>query len=343
MLRLSFVSGGFLAATLLVSVPSVHAATAKAAPDAKPPLGLPEVPTPIDNAQSPEKVALGHQLFWDGRLSKSGQTSCHSCHLPDKGWADGQKFSKKDDGTLNTRHTPTMLNAAYNTSFYWDGRAATLEKQIGAAWRGQMGLKDDAGAALTAQKLGEIVGYKAQFEKVFGEAPTADNVAKALASYVRTLVSGNSRYDRAEAGDAKAYTAAQKRGAELFKTKAKCSLCHAGFAFTAWEFKNIGIGMDQPTPDPGRGKIDAANPAMKGAFKVPSLRDVSRSGPYMHDGRFATLGEVVDYFAKPIENPGLDEKVKGGVTLTAAEKKDLIEFLKALDGTLPDPKPPKLP
>ncbi len=325
---------------MLLCGPSAGISLAAAA---KLPLGLPEIPTPADNAQTPEKVALGHQLFWDGRLSKSGQTSCHSCHLPDKGWADGQKLSKKDDGSMNTRNTPTVLNVAYNTAYYWDGRAATLEKQIAAAWRGQMGLKDDAGAGEAAKRLAEIPGYKSQFEKVFGEGPTPDNVVKALASYTRTLVTGGSRYDKAEAGDAKAYTAAQKRGAELFKNKAKCSLCHAGFALTAWEFKNIGIGMDQPTPDPGRGKVDAANPAMKGAFKVPSLRAVSKSGPYMHDGRFATLAEVVDYFDKPFDNPGLDEKIKGGIQLTAAEKKDLIEFLKALDGTMPDPKAPKLP
>jgi cytochrome c peroxidase len=307
------------------------------------PLGLPEIPAPPDNPLTADKIALGKQLFYDGRLSKSGKTSCLTCHLPEKGWADGLKVSKKDDGTLNTRHTPTLLNTAYNTSFYWDGRAPTLEKQIAAAWRGQMGLKDDAGAAEAAKTIGGIKGYAEAFQKVFGEAPSPDNIVKALAAFTRTIVSGASKLDRFEAGDQKALSAAEKRGLELFRGKAKCSLCHAGALLTAWEFKNIGIGMNQPNPDPGRGKIEATNPAMTGAFKVPSLRSVSKHPPYMHDGSLATLAAVVDYFEKPVESPHLDEKIKGGMPLTPAEKKDLLAFLKALDGTQPDAKRPKLP
>jgi cytochrome c peroxidase len=326
------------------SVPVVLASVpALAKPKANPLLGLPEVPTPADNAQSPEKIALGRQLFWDPRLSQSGKMACLTCHQPVKGWADGEKLSKKDDGSMNTRHTPTLLNAAFGTTFYWDGRAPTLEKQIAAAWRGQMGLKDDAGAAKIAERIAVIPIYEHQFQKAFAEAPNPGNIEKALASFVRTLVSGNSRYDRFEAGDTKAYNAAQRRGAELFKNKAKCSLCHAGALLTAYEFKNIGVGMDAAQPDPGRGKVEPNNPAMKGAFRVPTLRNVTKHPPYMHDGRFASLGDVVDYFERPTENPALDEKIKGGVQLTPAEKKDLIEFLRALDGSDPDPRPPKLP
>ena len=220
------------------------------APAAKenPTLGLPELTPPADNPQTPEKIELGHQLFWDARLSKSGKMSCHTCHLPDKGLADGQKLSTKDDGKVNTPTRRRSTTSAYQPYFYWDGRSPTLEKQIAAAWKGQMGLGDDATAAATAKTIGEIPGYKAQYTKVFAADATPDTVVKALAAYVRTLNSGNSAYDRAEAGDAKAYTPAQKRGFELYKGKAKCSLCHAGFALTAWEFKNIGIGMDKPTP-----------------------------------------------------------------------------------------------
>ncbi len=310
-----------------------------------PTLGLPELPAPPDNPGTPEKIALGHQLFWDGRLSKSGKTSCFTCHQPKKGWADGEKLSKKDDGSMNTRHTPTLLNAAYGTSFYWDGRSPTLEKQIGAAWRGQMGPKDDTGAADVAKRIGEIQGYKDQFQKVFGEDPSPDNIAKALAAYVRTIVSGGSRYDRYESGDLKAFTPAQKRGYELYKGTAKCSLCHAGALLTAYEFKNVGVGMADSEPDPGRGKIEPGNPAMKGAFRVPTLRNVSKHPPYMHNGAFAQLADVVTYLEKPIDSPQLDEKVKGGFTLTPAEKKDLIAFLKALDGAEPAAaaKKPKLP
>lgn len=306
-------------------------------------LGLEPVPVPADNPQTADKVSLGRQLFWDTRLSKSGKTACLSCHLPNKGWTDGLPLSKKDDGTMNTRHTPTMLNAAYSTTFYWDGRSPTLEKQIAAAWRGQMGVKDDAGAADVAKLIGGVAGYKDQFQKVFSEDPTPDNIVKALAAFVRTLVTGGSAYDRFEAGDKKALSAAAQRGLDLFRGEARCSLCHAGALLTGWEFRNIGIGMDQPTPDPGRAKVEPGKPELVGAFKVPSLREVTRSGPYMHDGRFAKLEQVIDYFAKPIENPALDPRLKGGIPLTPAQKKDLLAFLKALEGKLPDGRKPKLP
>ncbi len=310
---------------------------------AAPPLGLPDMVVPADNPQTPEKIALGRQLFWDQRLSKSGKMACLSCHLPEKGWTDGQKLAKKDDGSMNVRNAPSMVNVGYNTTFYWDGRAPSLEKTAGAAWRGQMGPKDDAGAAEIAKNLGAVKGYADQFQKVFGAAPSPDNIAKALASFLRTLVSGNSKLDKFEAGNKNALSKTESRGLDLFRGKAKCSLCHAGAMLTAGEFKNIGIGMESATPDPGRGKQEPTNPAAVGAFKVPSLRAVSKTGPYMHDGRFAKLDEVVGYFATPFDNAHLDEKVKGGVTLTPAEKKDLLAFLKALDGSAPDGKKPKLP
>ncbi len=314
----------------------------KEAKKENPALGLGEMPVPADNPQTPEKIALGHQLFWDARLSKSGKMACESCHLPDKGWADGQKVSTKDDGKPNTRNTPTVLNVAFQPYFYWDGRAPTLEKQILAAWKGQMGIADDKTAEETAKKVGAIAGYKEQFQKVFGGEATADAVVKALAAYVRTLVSGNSADDRFDAGDASGLTAQQKRGLELFKGKAKCSLCHAGAGYSAYEFKNVGVGMDKPTPDLGRGKV-ANDPKLNGAFKVPTLRNVARTAPYFHDGSAATLDAVLDYFAHPIENPTLDEKIKGGVQLTPDERKDLLAFLEALNGALPDGAPPKLP
>lgn len=321
--------------------PAEPAAAAKPKTDAA--LGLPELPVPADNPQTPEKIALGKQLFWDGRLSKSGKTSCFTCHQPKKGWSDGLAVSKKDDGTLNTRHTPTLLNAAYAPLFYWDGRSPTLEKQIGAAWRGQMGLKDDAGAAEIATRLTAIAGYKDQFQQVFQADPTPDNIVKALASYVRTIVSGNSAYDRFESGDTTALNAAQKRGYELFKNKARCSLCHAGAMLTAYEFKNIGIGMAAPAPDTGRAKVDNSNPAHFGAFRVPTLRNVTKHPPYMHDGGLKRLDAVVKYFEKPTPHPHLDEKIKDGIVLTGAEKRDLLAFLKALEGAEPDGRAPKLP
>jgi cytochrome c peroxidase len=329
---------------LVLSFTAAAALSARGAQAQDPlPQGLSELPVPADNPQTKEKVALGKQLFWDTRLSRSGKMSCQTCHQPGKGWADGQKLSKKDDGTMNVRHTPTMLNVAFNTTFYWDGRSPTLERTAAAAWRGQMGVKDDAGAVEIATKLAAVKGYAEQFQAVFSQEPNPDNVAKAMAAYIRTLLSAGNKLDRFEAGDATALNAAEKRGLELFRNKAKCSLCHAGALLTAWEFKNVGVGWDAPTPDPGRGKIDTANPAMVGAFKVPSLRSVSKHPPYMHDGSFPTLAAVVDHFTKLPADPKIDEKIRGGTPLTPAEKKDLLTFLKALDGKMPDAKAPRLP
>src|SRR5580658_3951385 len=196
---------------------SVAAAPEVKLPPAPPipekPLGLPELTPSADNPMTPEKVWLGRELFFDKRLSKDGAFSCETCHLHDKGWTDGLALSKKDDGGMNVRNTPSLYNVGYYTSWYWEGRAPTLEKQVTAAWKGQVGGEDQAGIA---KKLADIPAYKAEFERAFHAAPSPENVAAALACFVRTLRSGDSAWDKYEKGDKSAVDAEVIAGQALF-------------------------------------------------------------------------------------------------------------------------------
>jgi cytochrome c peroxidase len=315
-------------------------------------VALPEMPTPADNPLTAEKVALGKQLFFDTRLSKNGNMSCETCHQPDKGWTDGKALSEKFDGTVNTRHTPTLYNVGYYREWYWDGRAATLEAQILAAWKSQMGADPEQ----IAGALNGIEGYKNAFQTALGGPATPDGVTKALGSFVRTLISDNSPWDRYEKGDKTAVPEDAVKGFTVFSDsdKANCTLCHLPPTYTDALFHNVGVGFDKPTPDLGRGKFlaDKATQAggdvaeakkLDGAFKTPTVRSVSESGPYFHDGRAATLEDAVDFMLRGgIKNPNLDEKLKPR-KLTAPERTQLLAFLKSLT---PEPKPfekPQLP
>jgi cytochrome c peroxidase len=301
---------------------------------------------PDDNPITPEKVELGKMLFFDKRLGKDGKMSCETCHLPEKGWTDAKQFSPKFDGSMNTRNTPTLYNAGFYKELYWDGRAASLEAQIKAAWKGQMG-GDDAAVAMT---LNGIDAYKMKFQSAMGGEATGDNIVKALATFVRTLRSEDSPWDKFEKGDKAAVTDDAKAGFEVFRAddKAQCSLCHVPPLYSDKSFHNIGIGFDKEKPDMGRGKIlddkkDPGAEAMMGAFKTPSLRSVTETGPYFHDGRAKTLDEAVSLLLKGgIDNPHRDEKLKER-KITAAETKQLMAFLKALTPAPARFERPKLP
>ena len=311
------------------------------------PKGLQDQPmeVPPDNPITAGKIKLGEQLFFDKRLSKTKAMSCETCHVPEKGWTDGLKLSPKFDGSVNTRHSPTLYGVAYYPDLYWDGRAKGLEAQILAAWKSQMGADPD----LVAKELEPISGYASQFKAEFGGGPTGDSIVKALASFVRTIHAGDTPYDRGSAGPA------AKQGFEVFSKTASCTLCHLPPLYSDGLFHNVGIGFDAASPDAGRGKIlaDAAAKAnqpapseaekLKGAFKTPSLRGVALTGPYFHDGRAATLEEAVDLMLKGgIPNPQLDEKLKPA-QLKPKERRQLLAFLKSLT---PEEKPyprPKLP
>lgn len=294
---------------------------------------------PADNPMTPEKVALGRQLFFDARLSGDGKLSCYSCHLNEKGLTDGVALNKGAFDKPLTRHTPTLWNIGYHGEYYWDGRSKTLEAQAKAAWTGV-----NMGASKPEEivaKLNAIPDYRAQFQSVFGSDAGVDNVPRALAAFMRTIISNNTPWDRHLRGETSAVSEAAARGFKVFE-KAGCINCHSGRLFTDQVYHNVGIGMKAEKPDPGRFNV-SKNPRDTGAFKTPTLRDVVDSAPYFHDGSAATLEEAVKIMvAGGIDNPHLDRENLKPATLTADEFKDLIEFLKALDepATLKEPRLP---
>ena len=299
-----------------------------------------EMPVPADNPMTPEKIALGRQLYFDKRLSGDGSRSCYSCHVCEKGLTDGLPVAVGAFDKKLTRSSPTMWNIGYHTSYYWDGRSPSLEKQGMAAWSGgNMGAKPDE----VVKTLNTIPGYKAQFQKVFGADATPENVVMALSAFERTITCGSTAYDRFEQGDKKALNAAAQRGWTVWREKAGCGSCHAGILFTDLQFHNVGVGMDKPEPDIGRKKVTNDEKDM-GAFKTPTLRDIAKSAPYFHDGSAATLEEAVDFMlAGGRPNPSLDTKNLKKVELTKAERSDLIEFLRSLtcECGLKEPKLPQ--
>ena len=328
------VTGGLL---LMVGVTfSASVADAQRAQGPKPPLGLPPVPWPKDNPYSAEKAELGRLLYYDKRLSSDESVSCASCHAPEKAFTDASPFSTGIRGQKGGRSAPTVINRAYSTLQFWDGRAPSLEEQAKGPIANpiEMTRYEDAAAAHKAcvDCLKGIPGYVTRFKQAFGTDDfDIDHVAKAIATYERTVFSGNAPFDRYQAGDKKAMTEQQVRGMNVFFNKAACDSCHLGFNFTDGSFENVGIGMDKPSPDLGRYMITRREDE-KGAFKTPTLREVEHTAPYMHDGSLRTLEEVVEHYNKGgIKNPWLDERLKP-LNLTEQDKKDLVSFLKALSG-----------
>jgi cytochrome c peroxidase len=296
---------------------------------------------PEDNQMTPEKVALGRQLFFDKRLSGDQTRSCYSCHVCEKGLTDGiPKAVGAYDKTL-PRHSPTLWNIGYHKEFYWDGRSASLEKQALAAWKGGNMGAEGKEAEIVA-RINALEGYRKQFQQVFASDATADNIMKAISAFERTIINGSTAWDKFRAGDQSALSDAAKRGWEVFQ-QAKCNNCHDGVLFTDLQYHNVGIGMNKPDPDPGRGKI-TSKPEENGAFKTPTLRDVARSAPYFHDGSVATLEEAVDLMlGGGIDNPQLDRKNLEKRTITKEQRDDLLAFLRSLNVTDCSLKEPPLP
>ena len=324
--------------TMLLAMPWLQAVSAESPKEKppKPPLGLPAVQWPADNPYSSEKAELGRFLYFDPRVSSSGSISCATCHEPKKAFTDGNAVSTGIAGQKGGRSAPTVINRAYSTQQFWDGRADSLEEQAKGPIANplEMTAEKTADAAHTEslKRLAAIPGYAKRFEQVFGDKKaTIDHVAKAIATYERTVYSGNSPYDRYQAGDKQALTPAQVRGMDIFFNKAACDSCHLGFNFTDGSYVNIGIGMDKPKPDLGRFQVTAKDED-RGAFKTPTLREIEHTGPYMHDGTLKTLEEVVEHYNKGgIKNPALDQRLKP-LNLTDQEKQDLVAFLKSLSG-----------
>ncbi len=320
---------------------------------------------PRDNPQTPAKIALGERLFFDGRLSADGTVACSTCHDPARAFTDGKPLSIGIAGRVGQRNAPTILNALYNKTQFWDGRAQTLEAQaalpiVNAVEMGQPSID----AAVTA--IAAITEYQDAFRKVFARPPSGPDLLRAIASYERTQMAFDSPFDRFIAGDASAIDVAAKRGWELFNTRGRCNKCHAPSEdardvtyFMDGDFHNIGIGIirhnvvalarqaeqlvdsgDQTAVD--RAAIQTDLSALGrflitkkerdiAAFKTPGLRNVLVTGPYFHDGSQTTLWDVMDHYNKGdgLQNPYLDEDIQP-LALTESDIDDVVAFLASL-------------
>ena len=306
------------------------------------PLGLPAVPFPNDNPPTADSIELGRELYYDTSLSVDNTVSCATCHDPSKGFSDASRVSTGVNGKTGVRNSSTVLNAAYYTTQFWDGRAASLEKQS----MGPVENPVEMAHTLTGveQRLNADPVYRAKFQKVFGAVPiTYDMVAKCIASFERTIVSGDSAFDRWYFGhDQSAVSDSVKRGFEIFRDakKGNCAVCHTvdekSALFTDNKFHNIGVGAkDEQITDLGRFQVTNKDQD-RGAFKTPSLRNVAITAPYMHDGSLKTLKEVIDfYIGGTNSNPNLDREMHSLNFLTAQERADLIAFLESLTGEMP--------
>ena len=293
---------------------------------------------PEDNPMTAAKVALGRQLFFDPRLSSDGANACASCHRPEYGFTQGR--------AAGGRACPTLWNVGYMDKLFWDGTATTLERAAAGMWRFALapGKAGQPGTAEVAARLAAIDGYRSQFREVFAEDATVENVPKALAAFLRTLVTtrDRSRWMRFREGDSKALSPAARRGWEVFDGKAACTTCHNGVLLTDQQFHNVGIGMSAAKPDLGRGNI-VREDRYRGAFKTPTLLDLPRTGPYFHDGSVATLEEAVDVMAGGgLANPSLDAALKPA-RLRPDERASLIAFLRelAVEDTVAAPELPR--
>ncbi len=308
-----------------------------------PPLGLPPVPVPDNNPPTAETIALGRRLYYDPMLSVDKTIACASCHSPEFGFADPRQFSEGVGGKKGGRQAPSVINAAYYTTQFWDGRAASLEEQALGPMQNPVEMAhtlDGVTKALTSEP-----SYAPEFEKAFGPGPvTIEKAAMAIASFERTVLSGNSAFDRyMYGGDKSALNDSARRGLEVFRDpkKANCAVCHTideKYAlFSDSKFHNLGVGanLDGTLKDLGRFEV-TKNEADKGAFKTPTLRNIAQSGPYMHDGSLKTLKEVIDfYIGAGNSNPWRDKDLLELDHLTGQERKDLEAFLESLTGELP--------
>jgi len=316
----------------------------------KAPLGLPAVPFPPDNPPTAETIALGRKLYYDPILSVDNTISCATCHDPEHGFADKDSVSTGVQGKKGTRNSPTVWNSAYYMLQFWDGRAPSLEKQAEGPVQNPVEMAHTL--AGVEQKLAANPEYVVEFEKAFGPGPiTYQMVAKAIATFERTVISGNSPFDRFHyGGDKKALSLAAQRGLKVFMdpNKGNCSTCHTigeKFALlTDNKFHNLGVGANTRGELSDLGLYDQSkNEVHKGAFKTPSLRNIALTAPYMHDGSLLTLKDVVDFYVGGgNSNPYLDKQMRALDFLSRQERDDLVAFMESLTGEIPpDVGPPE--
>jgi cytochrome c peroxidase len=304
-------------------------------------LGLPPVPVPADNPGTVETITLGKRLYFDTSLSIDNSISCATCHDPGHGFAYAGDVSTGVGGKKGTRNSPTTINVAYYTTQFWDGRENTLEKQAEGPVQSPAEMAHSLAGVVA--RLTNDPRYVTAFERAYGAGPvTFEKVEKSIAAYERTVVVGNSPFDRWHFGaDQHAVDKMVKRGFEVFRRadKGNCASCHViaqHYAlFTDNEFHNIGVGVRSGAPtDLGRYEVTHSD-RDRGAFKTPSLRNIAETAPYMHDGSLDTLVQVIDFHAAGGNaNPWLDSKIRK-LHLTTREKADVVAFLKSLSGEVP--------
>ena len=285
----------------------------------------PPMPFPDSNQYSSARVKLGKKLFFDKRLSGPNKISCSTCHNPEKGWSDGLPTAKGLNNKTLSRATPTIINSGYNRVHMWDGRFRTLEDQA----LGPMSSPEEMGQDLEklVDELLEDESYRLMFKQAYpGEKVDKNTVAKALAIFERTIISDNTPFDQWVKGDENAISQSAKNGFKLFEGKAACSKCHSDYNFTDDSFHNIGL---KDNKDQGRYVIRKVK-ILKGAFKTPTLREIAKTAPYMHNGSYNTLMEVIDHYdrggdVKENLSPDIEP-----LNLTREEKQDLVEFMKSL-------------
>lgn len=345
-----------LIGALMIALDATYFSAAKTAPPSGPvtpigkiveievPLGLPPVPIPADNPPTAETIALGRRLYYDPQLSVDGSISCASCHAPEFGFSDNRSLSKGVGGKLGTRKAPTVINSAYNTLQFWDGRAASLEEQA----KGPMANPVEMAHSLegVVRRLHADPHYPAWFKAAWGtDQISIEMVAKSIASFERTVIAGNSPFDRFLYGhDSTAMSHAAQRGLKIFKDpkKGNCETCHSigkdAALLCDQKFHNLGVGADTRgnLNDLGRYSQTKAD-ADIGAFKTPTLRNLANRGPYMHDGSFPTVKDALAHYVGGGNwNAHLDKEIHSLDKLSFDERDDLLAFLDALNGKLPD-------
>ncbi len=322
------------------------------------------VPVPAENPQTPEKIELGKKLFFDRRLSGDGTMSCSTCHDPEKGYSDDLAISLSYPTTRNWRNSPTLINAGFQPLLFHDGRAKTLEEQ--ALFPMMSAFEMNRNLDFLEEVIRTTPEYVRDFQRIFGGEPTRERIAMSIAAFERTIVSANSPLDRFLKGDVKALTPDARKGYDLFLGKGKCAECHDGVNLADGKFYalNVPENLEQEqdprvaatrrfvakvsgykeyrtlTEDPGRYLVTKDKKDWK-AFRTPTLRDIAKTGPYMHNGIFSTLEEVIEFFDK---GGGKGNEVLRPLHLSDEEKKALVAFLvEGLAGEERDFRYPKIP
>jgi cytochrome c peroxidase len=302
------------------------------------PLG--DVPVPADNPMTPEVLELGKTLFFDPRLSGNNEISCATCHDPNQGYGDAQPTFSMYNGGHGKRNSPTVINSGFYTTYFWDGRAASLEEQA----LGPIQNPDEMNQQLPEliSELKAVKGYEDRFQLAFGEGVSEQNIAKALAAFQRQIVVKDTAYDRFLSGETEALTKQEIRGLDLFTGKALCITCHNGPNLSDNNYYNIGLN----TEDEGRFAV-TGDKGDVGRIRTASLYGITHTAPYMRDGSIATLEEVIDYYDRGGDNhPNKSFFMKQfmePIGLTDQEKEDLLAFLKTLGGKPPIITKPELP